>query len=198
MLELASGATMGKKDGSKKYAARERANKENAKNSSPGEVQDEEANASTTISANLADSANIAKVLEEIRDFHKELQLNDIKSELTNLNQAEVETPIEKTEDHVQNVEQVLNKMIKMINQQENKLLGNRQATGPRNFARQCCKYEESHGGYGSAECRLCRAFLPALCAWGPAFPAQCDRHPGQREEDCRPFQALPTGLLSP
>lgn len=70
----------------KKNAARERANEENAGNSTPGEVQDKEVNAnantSVTASANLDDSANIAKVLEEIRDFRKDTkqQLNDIKS----------------------------------------------------------------------------------------------------------------------
>ena len=87
ILELASGATMGKKDGGKKNG--EHANKEKEKeNSSPGEVQDEEANASVTASANLDDFANIAKVLEEIQDFRKDAkqQLNDIKSELTNVN----------------------------------------------------------------------------------------------------------------
>lgn len=68
----------------KKNAARERANEENAGNSTPGEVQDKEVNANTSVtaSANLDDSANIAKVLEEIRDFRKDTkqQLNDIKS----------------------------------------------------------------------------------------------------------------------
>ena len=121
ILELASGATMGKKDGGRKNAAGERANKENAENSSPGEVQDQEANASVTA------SANIAKVLEEIQDFRKDTkqQLNDIKFELTNVTRkiAAAETRIEETEDRVHNVEQVLNKMIKVINQQENKVL---------------------------------------------------------------------------
>lgn len=92
-------------------------------NGSPTQVglQDGEANLPQ------AEAASLAKVLEEIREFHKDTkqQLNDIKIELTNVHQkiAEADTRIETVEDRVQNVEQVLNKMIKVINQQENKLI---------------------------------------------------------------------------
>lgn len=94
-----------------------------ATNNSPTRARDNEAD----IGPCLGEAANLIKILEEIREFQKDIkqQLNDIKSELTNANRKiEVaETRIEKVEDRVQNVERMLSKMITVLNQQENKLL---------------------------------------------------------------------------
>lgn len=72
-----------------------------------------EANASS-------DVVRLVKVLEEIQEFRKDSkQLNDIKTEV-----ATVHCKIGEVEEFcVQNIEQVLNKMIKVMNQQESKLL---------------------------------------------------------------------------
>lgn len=111
---------MGKRDANKKNGAEQAANQENEdNNSSPTPAQDVGANSNANVS--------LINVLEEIRDFRRDIkeQLSDIKSELTNVKQniALAETRIEGVEDWVQNVEQVLAKMAKGINNQENKLL---------------------------------------------------------------------------
>lgn len=114
---------MGRKDGNRKGATEPANLEENVGNSSPTQDQDGEA----SIDPHSRETASLARVLEEIRDFRKDTkqQLDDIKTELTNVNQkiAEAETRIESVEDRVQNVEQVLSSMIKVMNQQEDKLL---------------------------------------------------------------------------
>ncbi|XP_072772622.1 uncharacterized protein [Nerophis lumbriciformis] len=92
---------------------------------SPVKLQDDGANANPR--SKEADAEGLVQVLEEIRDFRKDIkeQLNDIKSELTNIKQqiTDTEERIEKVEGRIQNMEYVLNNMIKVIHQQENKLL---------------------------------------------------------------------------
>ena len=114
---------MGKRDGNKKKDGEQPITDENTENGSPTQRQDGGPSGNPQQIADVS----LAKVLEEIRDFRKDIKqhLNEIKGELANVNQkvAEAETRIEMTEDRVQNMEQVLAKMIKVMNQQENKLL---------------------------------------------------------------------------
>jgi len=114
---------MGKKQINKENTAATPVNEENPENSSSTEVHDGGANANPYSN----ETATLAKVLEEIRNFRKDTkeQLKDIKSEINNVNQkiTEAEGRIGKVEDRVQNVEQVMNKMIKVMCHQENKLL---------------------------------------------------------------------------
>ena len=85
---------MGKKHANKESTAAEPANEENPGNSAPTQAQDGGANANSR--SKDAEAASLAKVLEEIRDFRKDTkeQLNDIKSELTNVNQKIVEAEV--------------------------------------------------------------------------------------------------------
>lgn len=118
------GARMGKTRANKETTAAETADAENSRSSSLTKGQEGEANANPALSS--AD-VSLTKILEEIRDFRKDIkeQLTGIKSEIISVNQkiTEAEVRIEKVEDRVQNLEQTLNKMIKVMHQQENKLL---------------------------------------------------------------------------
>lgn len=72
-------------------------------------------------------AASLTKVLEEIREFRKDMnkQLNEIKVELTKVDQKveDVENRVGEVEDRTQNMEQVLGKLIKVVTRLENKAL---------------------------------------------------------------------------
>lgn len=76
----------------------------------------EEANAY----ANPNHATSLATVLEEIWEFYKDSKqlLNDIKLEISTV----IQNIIRDFEDQVQNMELIIHKMIKVINQHENKL----------------------------------------------------------------------------
>ncbi|XP_077387593.1 uncharacterized protein LOC144025446 [Festucalex cinctus] len=83
--------------------------------------------AKANVSTRATDDMGLAKILDEIRDFRKDVkqQLNDIKSDLANVSQriTEVESCVEVMDDRVQVVESTLGKLLKVISQHENKLL---------------------------------------------------------------------------
>lgn len=111
----------GKMDTQKNKNTGEPVNEKKKPNSSP--TQDGGANANSQSD----DTESLTKVLEEKRDHRKDTkhQLNHIFSELDSVYRkiAEAETRIERMEDGVQNMEQVPSKMIKAMDQQENKRL---------------------------------------------------------------------------
>lgn len=112
---------MGKRDARPKGMTEERTNEESTSSTYDGS---EEANARAAVGeAPSLQATTLATVLEELRDFRKDFQ--NFKSELTTITQkmTEAETRIENVEDRVQCVEQVLTKMIKIMSEQENKLL---------------------------------------------------------------------------
>lgn len=109
---------MEKKDGYEKSTATEPINEENMENAAT-RAREGKANAS----CHSSEAACLAKVLEEIKHFHKDIkqQLNYIKSELTNPSQktAEAEMRIEKVEDCVLNVEQVDFRLWRITNESD-------------------------------------------------------------------------------
>lgn len=101
----------------------ETVNTDDTESSSPTKFQDGGANANPSTS----DAASLTKALQEIQDFRKDTkeQLSAIQLEIANVNQkiAEARERVDKVEEHVQNLEQVLNNVIKVMHQQEHKLL---------------------------------------------------------------------------
>ncbi|KAK7877461.1 hypothetical protein WMY93_031801 [Mugilogobius chulae] len=110
---------MGKRDKREKNATEEHTSEENA---TPSQAANEGANAMASMNEEST-AANLALVLGEIRDFRKEFQ--DFKSDLISVNKklTEAETRIAKVEDRVQNVEHIMLKMLKVMGEQEDKLM---------------------------------------------------------------------------
>lgn len=104
---------MRRREGNKKYTIEETSNQENIENGLPTQIQDGVAN----VSHQLSEMGSLTKVLEVIRDFHRDAkqQLTENISKLTYVNQkiAEADTRIKKVEDCIQTVEQTLSKMVK-------------------------------------------------------------------------------------
>lgn len=73
--------------------------------------------------ASAEEDSALTTILEEIRDFQREFQ--DFKYDLVRVNNkiTEAETRIAKVEDQVQNTEKVMLKMLKIISEEENKIV---------------------------------------------------------------------------
>lgn len=106
---------MGKRD-KQKSSAEERVNEGPMAAASPSRHE-------VNTRANMDEGSGLTMILEELRDFRREFQ--EFKSDLVRANNriTEAETRIAKLEDRVQNAEQVMLKMLKIINEQENKIV---------------------------------------------------------------------------